>query len=125
MTRLQCEPEGRDWEATRQKCNHCAERNLTCGPNFTRYDDPEVGSSARRRLAVPAGSDPGCEGPQQQDVQSANVASTPSLPVRYTGPEQGPRIDESRLTFATSPKDRADRVHDLSDEELRAEALSM
>ena len=125
MTRLQCEPEDRDWETTHKKCNHCAERNLPCGPNFTKYDDPEVGSSARRRLAVPAWSDPNCEGLQQQDVQFANVASVPSLPVEYTGPEQGPRIDESRLAFATSPKDRGDRVHDLCEKDLRAEALSM
>ena len=125
MTRLQCEPEGRDWETTHKKCNYCAERNLPCGPNLTKYDDPEVGSSARRRLAVPAGSDPGCGGPQQHDVQSANVASTPSLAVGYMGPEQGPRVDESRLAFAMSPKDRGDRFHDLSDEDLRAEALSL
>ena len=125
MTRLQCEPEGRDWETTHKKCNYCAERNLPCGPNFTRYDDPEVGSSARRRLAVPAASNPGCEDSHQQDVQSANVVSSPSLPLGYAGPEQGSRINESRLAFATSPKDRGDRVHHLSDEDLRTEARSM
>ena len=125
MTRLQCEPEGRDWETTHKKCNHCAERNLPCGPNFTRYDDPEVGSSASRRLAVPAGSDPGREGSHQQDVPSGNVVSSPALPIGHTGPEQGSRIVESRLVFATSPKDRGDRVHDLSDNDLRAEALSL
>ena len=124
MTPLQCEPQDRNWETNNEKCNHCAERNLLCGPNFTKDDDPEVGSSARRRLTFPAGSGTGREGSHQQDVQSANVVSSPSLHLGYIGPVQRPQIDETRLAIATSPKDRGDRIHDLSDKDLRAEALS-
>ena len=125
MTPLQCEPEGRNWETNNEKCNHCAERNLHCGPNFTKDNDPEVGSSTRRRLAFPAGGDTDREGSHQRDVQSAHLVSTPSLPVGYIGPLQGPQTDETRLAIATSPKGRGERIRDLSDPYLRAEALSM
>ena len=118
-------PEGRDWETINEKCYYRAERNLPCGPTFTKEDDPEVGSAARTRLAFPAGSGTGREGSHQQDVQSANVVSSPSLHLRHMGAVQGPQIDESRLAIATSPKDRGVRIHDLSDKDLRAEALSM
>ena len=125
MTPLQCEPEGRDWETNNEKCNHCAERYLPCGPNFTKDDDPEVGSSARRRLTFPAGSGTGREGSHQQDVQSANVGPSPSIHLGHMGPLQDPQIEETRVAIATSSKDRGDRIHDLSDKDLRAEALSM
>ena len=125
MTPLQCEPEGRNWETNNEKCNHCAERNLHCGPNFTKDDDPEVGSSTRRRIAFLAGDGTGREGSHQQDVQSAHVVSTPSLHLGYIGPVQGSQTDETRLAIATSPKGRGERIRDLSDPDLRAEALSM
>ena len=39
----QCTPQSRVWNGERaQKCESCGMRNLPCGPNFKRDEDPEV-----------------------------------------------------------------------------------
>ena len=120
---FQCEPEDRDWDTKNEKCSYCAERKLPCGPNVTKDDDPEAGSSARAGPVFPANNDTGREGSHQQDAQSATVVLNTSLSPGHTRSEQGQQANESRLANVTSPKDRRVRIHGLTDNDLRAKAL--
>lgn len=121
----QCEPQPRDWDGAKQKCQHCQAHGLSCGPNYRSNEDPEVirlvsenplareeGSSRRRSQAS-------VHRPRPSVLQSPTNRSGTSASV--FGSIEG----QNTLSFNVGlAEDRIERIGALSNEGLVEEASS-
>lgn len=130
----QCEPQDRDWEGKKQKCDYCDAHSLPCSQNYKNKDDPARGRAANGQLLLTGNSSSqlstnGAEEDAQEGAGDGGEAEASTArrmhndTIAPTNESNEQDMNGSSSAAISPSQDRRARLVALTDGELKAKAL--